>query len=49
MLVESDPLRLPWQDGLPEQMAASLQPFWEQLNADYSELCHPVEFMVMQD
>ncbi len=48
MLMESDPTRLPWQDGLPEQTATSLQPFWEALDASYSALCHPVELSVMQ-
>jgi hypothetical protein len=49
LLLESDPLRLPWQDGVPEQTAASFQPFWERLDAEYSALVHPVEFMVTQD
>jgi hypothetical protein len=49
LLVESDPQRIPWQDGLPEHTARSLQPYWERLDASYSALCHPVEFAVMQD
>jgi hypothetical protein len=49
LLLESDPLRLPWQDGVPEQTASSFQPFWERLDAEYSALVHPVEFMVTQD
>ena len=49
LLLEEDPLRLPWQDGLPEHTAASLQPYWEPLEASYSTLCHPVEFAVRQD
>ena len=49
MLMDSDPTRFPWQDGLPEQTAASLQPFWGDLDASYSALCHPVELAVMQN
>lgn len=48
LLLESEPARLPWQDGLPPQTAASLDPFFEALDASYSPLCHPVELAVMQ-
>ncbi len=48
LLMESDSLRLPWQDGLPPQTATDLEPFFEDLDASYSALCHPVEFAVMQ-
>ncbi len=37
------PLLLPWEDGLPAQTAASLEPFRERLAASYSELCNPLE------
>ena len=48
LLMAADPHRLPWQDGLPEPTADSLQPFWEELDASYSPLCHPVELSVIQ-
>jgi len=35
--------RLPWQDGLPDFMARSLEPFRERLAASYSEMCNPLE------
>ena len=49
LLMESDGLRLPWQDGLPPQTAASLEPYYEELAASYSTMVHPVELAVMQD
>jgi len=49
MLMEADPERLPWQDGLPQQTAESLTPYWEKLESSYSALCHPVELSVMQN
>jgi hypothetical protein len=39
----ADPERLPWADGLPQQLEASLEPFREQLEASYSALCNPLE------
>jgi hypothetical protein len=41
--MENSRHRLPWQDGLPDFMAESLEPFREQLAASYSELCNPLE------
>ena len=35
--------RLPWQDGLPEVMEASLRPFRNQLEASYNVLLNPLE------
>jgi len=46
--MEQDPRRLPWQDGLPEATAASLEPFRDRLEAQYDPLCHPVELAVQQ-
>ena len=41
--LESDRHRLPWQDGLPKVLTASLNPFRERLEASYSEMLNPVE------
>jgi hypothetical protein len=41
--LESDPRRVPWQDGLPEALSSSLEPYRERLEASYSELCNPIE------
>jgi hypothetical protein len=48
LLMERDPMRVPWQDGLPPQTAASLEPHYDRLAASYSALVHPVELAVMQ-
>jgi hypothetical protein len=45
--LERDPLRLPWQDGLPQPTAASLAPFRDRLEASYSRLCNPIELATM--
>lgn len=39
------PLLLAWEDGLPAQTAASLEPFRERLAASYRELCNPIEVL----
>jgi hypothetical protein len=41
--MEADPHRLPWQQGLPEQIAASLEPYRQQLEASYSEMVNALE------
>ena len=41
--MENSPHRLPWQDGLPDFMAESLEPFRDRLADSYSELCNPLE------
>jgi hypothetical protein len=41
--MESDPLRLPWEDGLPEVIAESLAPYRERLEASYSEESNALE------
>lgn len=33
--LEADPLRVPWPDGLPERIAASLEPYRERLETSY--------------
>lgn len=47
-LVE-DRKRLPWHDGLPEVLEASLQPFRERLEACYPKLLNPLEFGLSKD
>lgn len=46
--MEQDRLRLPWQDGLPDRTATSLEPFRERLVTSYSPLCHPVELAMQR-
>jgi len=41
--LEKHPDRLPWQDGLPKQIDASLQPFRQQLEASYSAVTNALE------
>lgn len=42
--MESDPLRLPWADGLPPVIERSLEPFRDRLEQSYSEPCNALEF-----
>ena len=41
--MEADPSRLPWQDGAPEVIRGSLEPYRERIEIAYSALCNPVE------
>jgi hypothetical protein len=41
--MESDPLRLPWQDGLPQVISQSLAPYRARLEASYSEASNALE------
>jgi hypothetical protein len=43
--LESDHFRLPWQDGLPEVLKASLEPYREPLEKSYSMLMNPIELI----
>ena len=36
--------RIPWQDGLPTALQASLKPFEERLKTSYSRMTNPLEF-----
>jgi hypothetical protein len=36
--------RMPWQDGLPEVIEKSIQPFRERLKTSYIGLMNPLEF-----
>ncbi|MCP3981120.1 MAG: hypothetical protein GY716_17620 [bacterium] len=44
--MESDPDRMPWQDGLPDSIAESLRPFLERLDADFDEMTHGIDLAV---
>lgn len=41
--LQADPARLPWQDGLPPAIAASMAPHHERLAATYEPLSNPFE------
>jgi hypothetical protein len=41
--LEADPTRLPWQNGVPNVIAGSLEPFRAELEESYSPLCNPIE------
>jgi hypothetical protein len=43
--MESDSFRLPWQDGLPEVLEASLEPYRVRLEETYSALVNPIEII----
>jgi hypothetical protein len=41
--MEDEDLRLPWEEGLPAVIEASLEPYRERLSESYSALCNPLE------
>ncbi len=41
--LQNDPYRLPWNDGLPEQLATSIEPYRERLESSWSEMCNALE------
>jgi hypothetical protein len=41
--MEADAYRLPWQDGLPPVIEASLTPYRDRLEASYSVMCNALE------
>jgi hypothetical protein len=41
--LQGDPYRLPWNDGLPEQLANSIEPYRERLESSWSEMCNALE------
>ena len=47
--MESDRFRIPWRDGVPEPIAASLEPYRRQLESSYSAMCNPLEIMAGSD
>ena len=46
--LEHDSLRLPWQDGLPEQLEVALEPFHDRLVDSYDEMCNSVEILFQE-
>ena len=42
----ADGRRLPWEDGVPEAVAASLRPYRERLAESYGEMCNALELGV---
>jgi len=46
--MDADRYRLPWQDGVPEVIDASFQPFRERLEAGYSRLADLFETSIEQ-
>ncbi len=43
-LLEADPFRLPWRDGLPDRMKNSLEPYRDRLEESWNEMSNPLEF-----
>jgi len=41
--MEADSRRLPWEDGLPEVIAASFEPYRGRLEENYSDMCNALE------
>jgi hypothetical protein len=41
--MEADRFRIPWRDGLPPLIGASIEPYRARLEASYSPLCNPLE------
>ena len=46
--MESDRYRLAWQDGLPDAIASSLQPYRDRLDSSYSRLMNTIEISMEQ-
>jgi hypothetical protein len=46
--MRADKERLPWQDGVPATIEASLKPYKERLEASYSSMTNPLELAVEQ-
>lgn len=46
--MEEDRFRLPWEDGLPDVMETSLQPFRDRLERSYNPMTNPFELMIEQ-
>ena len=43
--LEADPARIPWEDGLPEELAVGLEPYRERLASTYSPATNPFELL----
>jgi len=46
--MEEDRFRLPWEDGLPDVINASLEPFQDRLEQSYNPMTNPFELMIEQ-
>jgi hypothetical protein len=44
-LLAEDPARVPWEDGLPQEFAAGLDPYRDRLEASYSRAANPFELV----
>jgi hypothetical protein len=44
--MEADHFRLPWQDGLPDVLEASLKPFRGRLEVSYSKVLNSLEMVL---
>jgi hypothetical protein len=44
-MLDEDPGRVPWEDGLPAELAVGLEPFRERLEATYSKAVNPFELI----
>ena len=44
-ILAEDPARVPWEDGLPQELAAGLEPFRDRLEASYSRATNPFELV----
>jgi hypothetical protein len=43
-LLEADPFRLPFRDGLPDRIARSLEPYRDRLEQSWNGMTNPLEF-----
>jgi hypothetical protein len=46
--MEEDRFRLPWEDGLPDVINASLEPFQDRLEQSYNPMTNPFELTIEQ-
>jgi hypothetical protein len=47
--MEADRFRIPWRDGLPTAIEASITPYRARLETSYSAMCNPLEVLVGTD
>ena len=46
--MEADPLRIPWQDGIPESLEASFLPYRERLEDSYDPMTSALEVGILR-
>ena len=46
--MEDDRFRLPWEDGLPDTIKTSLEPYRDRLEQSYNRLTNPFELITEQ-